>query len=352
MPIVQVTTSGEGESTAVNKDLGSSVSGPGGVTIVDGIYTINPGIFTGTISYEVVNQGAIGSGYFANGASSATLHSSVALYTRSSGYISQNSSSIVASNCVASLCKYAGFAANNNSIIDANLCMSAITSSSYVAQYGGDIRANKCVSIFPWSYAVNAFNSSSVSLNDFETMTYLYSNDARSSIPIHFRSAYDSYVTNSNNSFTTMSSNVGGIQGSAINSANIAFVWSAINQSYRTQNGGIVGTNIPAVGVTLGNPIPLASYQWAPYVQSIDYANIIPTNSSFNANFNNLGLFKLLQFERKNYTSVKPAFTMYRPENGSGAPQYLSSIGMGAGFDTLTTNTNLIMINLLNTTLY
>ena len=323
MPIFSDTTSGLIEPNPFNYDLGSNLLGtaPGTVSVVDGIYSVVPGAFTGPYQYELLYPATMGMGYWTNSSSSMSINSSVSVFNRSSGFVASNGSSMQLNNCAASTNKNSGYNAASGSVIDAVLCTSAISFYSYSATDNSTMSTTRCSSIFPWGFGMNVLSSSHGGLTDYETMTYYWA-PLPAPIPTHFRSAYGSYINNVTTNLS--SSNIsGGVPGK--NPAQIAFVWSLIDTTLT------VGTEPTNVGVPIGNTIPQSSYMWLPYSQSLDYSNIYnPTTGIFNAgNLSGTGLLQLMAYGRVNYAAVKPPSTMRKPENGSGAPHYLSSVGIG-----------------------
>lgn len=331
MPILSDITSGLVEPNPINLDLGSNLlgTGPGTVSVNNGIYSVVPGSFTGPYQYEVLYPASIGIGYSTSASSSFYINSSVSVFNRSVGFQSSNGSSMQVNNCAAYLNKTAGFNASAGSVIDASLSTSAISFFSFSGTDNSTLTLSRCSSIFPWGFGINLLNSSHAGLTDHETMTYLWAL-LPSPIPTHFRSAYGSYVNNVTSNLS--SSNIsGGVPGK--NPANIAFIWSLVDPTVLPNSLAITLNNqsFQNVGVPIGNVIPQASYMWTPYSQCLDYANIYNSAGDFTAsNLSGTGLLQLMAFGRVNYATVKAPYTMRKAENGSGALFYLGSDGAGA----------------------
>lgn len=318
MPDIDTTTTGNdlGSSSGSNSgDIGSGGSSQND----NGSTTINQGTATGTgYQYEIIAPfSGVGHAYMALNNSSIACNSSIAVFNRNGAFSSLSSSSASLSNCASYIAQY-GFLSTATSRITLNMSVSSLAAYNYYARFSSSISASTSMSVFPLLYGTYASHTSSIGLNEFESMTSFWTTIGN--IPTHFYSSKNSFVENSTVSFTSKTTNTSspGLSGALLNPKNISFLWSQI---WRNPNGSGIGNSPPPTSIFSDQSVTNASYRYVPFTHSLDYPNIVNNTGTVFTNAGDdtiRGLISLLAFGRNCYTSVKPPAFMFPPEDRSG----------------------------------
>jgi hypothetical protein len=278
-----------------------------------------------TYDYDIVSEASgIGSSYICSDSSSMQNTASVAVYSRLCAFTCQKTSSSDLNSCVSYVGNF-GFCAYRTSSMQLQSCISSIHKYNYTASSSSSLNTQYCCSVFPVDYGIYITGTSTYQGVEFESMTVFWASGdpAFSTTPVHFGSWGNS---NMNNSSTALSSRTApspsGLSGGLISLNSIRFMWSEKSSSIPAD---------AANATTIGNANVLASYRYVPLQHSVDYGNVIGTDTvARSTNFSNdlPALFAVIAY-RDNYVSVKPPANFSRPEDNTGAS---TTTGLTGGY--------------------
>jgi hypothetical protein len=316
MPIIKETSSGVIETYGVPKDIADANTT---TTTASGYGTEVTSVNVGSISFPyqydiITTQKVVGNGYVSSGSSSIKCSSSVALLSRNFAFTALRNSSLEMSSCATNIAQR-GICALYSSTATVKNCVSCLSEVNYLSANCSSLILQASASMLPFRYGVDTQYDSSVSLQDFETVTANFAGafaiqSSNIPVPTHFRSIYNSFVENTSYSLTTKPL-ASGFSGPEFDSKPLNLVWSQIAFGVGIASGSTAATNI------LGTPV--ASYRYVPFSHSLDWSNVYPASLvAASTAINTPGFVSMLTRPRNNYSSVKPPATIFKAEDNSG----------------------------------
>lgn len=314
MPIIKETSSGVIETYGIPKDIATANTTSTTPTGYGSeVTSVNVGSINFPYQYDIVTtQKVVGNAYLSSASSSIKCVSSVALLSRNFAFASLKNSSLEMNSCVTNIAQR-GICALYSSTATVKNCVSCLSDINYLSINCSSLILQESASMLPFRYGVDSQYDSSVSLQDFETVTANFAGpfSIQSTVipvPTHFRSTYNSFIENTSYALSTKPL-ASGFSGPDLISKPLNLVWSQITTSIFA--GTTAATNV------LG--IPMASYRYVPLSHSLDWSNIYPpTVAVATQNPQGSAFLAMLTRPRNNYISVKPPPNMFKPEDNSG----------------------------------